>query len=133
MTGILIASVAPAAASTHRVTIGSAGGGAGVVGFVSGTALGAFTPNAYRGLTVLEASTGNAYDFFFLLQATVAQSFFSQILVQDGAGVWVTFNSASATFSNASPPFSQWEWGTGSGRPWTAANAGANRNVTLLQ
>lgn len=131
MTGIVIGSAGTLSASAYRVTIASGGGGAGTVGFVAGTGLGSISSNNFRGKTISEITTANLYNFFFLITTQVAQSFIRQIVVEDGNGSIVKYDSSAAIFA-AGGGFSQWEWGNGSARPWVAADATEVRRVIVL-
>lgn len=116
--------------TSYEVTLGAAGGGADVVGYIFGL-LGSIDPT-HPSTEIIpgylhELRSSTSSDFYFLLNgAVVPQDAFTSITVEGNV-----YTTASATFEQGAD-YTQWLWGDGSSRSWTAGMATQTRTVTLV-
>jgi succinylarginine dihydrolase len=122
MTGVLNAVVGQASAASIVVTIGVAAGTQ--YGFNSVAAIGSVSPATFKGNTFQVIASDTSYDFSIsILGASLPQTLFRSVTVQSTAGTIRTYLASAATFSATSAPDkSQWLWGTGSSKVWTATS-----------
>lgn len=116
--------------ATFEVTLAAAGGGADVVGFVR-TLLGSISPSSLRGVLVDEARSSTSTNFLLLLDGAQPATSFRRVLVQNGSGVLVRFESSDATYDNFGSQ-TQWLWGDGGSRVWVAAMAGQVQKMVFV-
>lgn len=110
MTGVLNAMVAANRGSVS-VTVGIGNTGS-FYGFVIAN-IGTVTPSAYGGANIRNIVNDSSYDIQVAFEGTLAQNFFSGIVVQTTAGSFRTFlTSAATTFQQVpgSPNVTLWNW-----------------------
>jgi hypothetical protein len=120
MTGILNA-MAGRAGYVNLCSVSALGGGV----FRAGGTGGPISPNApFKGATIVQAeSISTTLGFRIYLSGNQVQTFFSQLMVQDSAGVFRTLTSASATTFGFNGSETGWEWSVAGGTSlvWTSA------------
>jgi hypothetical protein len=121
MTSALIA--VDAAADFKKFSVTVASNGSGGWGYLD-SVYGSISPPSYGtsgGSVGVRAAGGTvSVDFSFQTIASVAQTWFTYILVQDSTGAWRRYTSATATYTGGAP--SAWAWGSGSNQVWSGVS-----------
>jgi hypothetical protein len=124
--GLLAASVN---SSRHTVTVGVSGV---TVGY-SGSA-GSLTPTSYRSEAIQTiASDSTTYDFRVSIdKSSDGQSAFRYLLVENGSGTIVKYNSSDASYVTvAGGSISQWTFGDGSSPVWSSGDSAEDHVVVF--
>lgn len=123
MTSVLNAVVASHNSASFSVTIGNA---STQYGFNTNEAIGSVSPSTFKGNTLYGIASDVSFDFGIVILGTgIPQAFFRSVVVQSTAGTIRSYASSAATFSSGvgiGGNQSQWLWGTGSSKVWTATS-----------
>jgi hypothetical protein len=130
VSGVLAALAAGGSAVSYSVTVADITSGT-IFGFNEAEGDGAISPTtlnsaAIQSVSSRTAAAGSQNNIQIVLEGSLAQSFFSAIVVQGTDGVIRRYNTSDATFATfgTEPVFSSWNW-TGTDTAWTDAGTRA--------
>lgn len=111
MTGVLNAGAGVISPARYTVTIGNS---LSFYGYNNAGAFGGISATNFRGKTIENVfsgtQVGSEFDIQIAIQTIVPQTFFGVLEVQDTAGTYRRFTSASASYSTSGGTLSIWSW-----------------------